>query len=135
MKLEFSRQIFEKYPKHKIFEKYPKHKISSPVEVKSELFPREQRVRSVNVTIRLQVLSSSRTNGALPRRFNILSRRVAFINTCRILPVRHCMMKYSVLWLRHYMMIYSVLWLDQELDPPDIASVSLILLSVSQALP
>ena len=66
-----------------------------------------RRVRSVNVTVHLQVLSSLRMNGAIPPRLYMLSRRGAFINTCRILRM----------W--NYMMKYSVLWLDQELDPHD----------------
>jgi hypothetical protein len=114
MKLEFSRQIFKKYPKTSNFEKI------SPVEAKLELFPLEQRVRSVNVTIHLQVLSSLRMNGSLPPPLYTLSRRGALINTCRILSVSH------------YMMKYSVLWLGRELDLPDTAAISLILLSSSQ---
>jgi hypothetical protein len=84
------------------------------VEAKLELFSREYIVWSVNVTIHLQVLSS------LPPRLYMLSRRGALINTRRFLP------------MRHYMMKYSVLWLDRELDPVDTAAVSLILLSSSQ---
>ena len=68
MKIEFSRKIFEKYPKHQISRKLMQWMPSW------SSFPVSRRVRSVNVTIHLQVLSNLRMNGALPPRLYMVSR-------------------------------------------------------------
>ena len=111
MKLEFSQQIFEKKPQNIKFE--GNQSSVSQVGALSPWVesPERECYRSPTGAVEFKNEWSCTSSPA----------HALKAGCCRILPMRHSMMKYSVLWL------------DRELDPPDTPAASLILLSSSPA--